>query len=410
MKAIYLDCFSGVSGNMLLGAFLEAGVSKDYIVGELNKLPMAGEFAFHQSMVEKCGIHAAYVDIELADGAESTHGHSHDHGHVHMPHVHRSMADIRNIIRESEIPEGAKEKAIKIFEVLAKAEGKVHDRPADEVHFHEVGAVDSIVDIVGTALALDYLGIEKVFASDVNTGTGTVTCAHGIMPVPAPATAELLLGWRTYHLGVKKELTTPTGAAVLAALAEYSESLPRGFVTERIAYGAGSWDLETPNVVRLYLGDQQAIGTSSLCILEANIDDMSPQIFGYLYERLLDEGALDVWSTPIYMKKNRPSAMLSVLVNETHREQLTDLIFQESTSIGLRVMPVAERLEAKRCIEVTKTKYGEVHLKISAWNGHIVSVSAEYEDCKKLAQKNGVPLKAVQHEALQEIYRCYGGY
>lgn len=312
------------------------------------------------------------------------------------------------MIESSALGEDVKKNSLAIFEALAKAEGKVHGLPPDEVHFHEVGATDSIADIVGTAIALDYFSVEKVFVSRVNTGSGFVECAHGTMMVPAPATAELLAGFPFYHAADEKEMTTPTGAAVVCALATFAENLPGDFQPEQIAYGAGTWELSIPNVLRMYIGDYQGREAQRLYILETNIDDMNPQDYGYVYERLLEAGALDVWATPIFMKKNRPAAALSVLVGEAEKEACADIIFEETTSIGLRVVPVGERMEAARRTALVKTPYGEVSCKISAYKGHIVSVSAEYEDCRRLAKEKNVPLKKVREAALAELRHRLG--
>lgn len=393
MKAIYLDCFSGLSGNMLIGAFLQAGVPEAWLQRELKKLPIAEEFELLTEDTQRNGIQAVYMNVLLSK-QETMHGH---HGH----HKHRTMRDIRDLLEQSDLSMPVKQTALRIFETLAEAEGKVHGRPADEVAFHEVGAVDSVVDIVGAALCLDYLEIDKIFASTLNVGSGFVQCAHGQMPVPAPATAELLKDWRWVQKGAEKELTTPTGAAIVKTLAEYSESLPQGFAAERIAYGAGTWQLDIPNVVRLYIGEYQGESSPRRYILETNIDDMNPQIYGYLYDRLLEAGALDVWTTAIYMKKNRPAQQLSVLTDETGREACANIIFSETTSIGLRIQPVDTRLEAARHMAKVETKYGVVNCKVSAWKGRLVQVSPEYEDCRKLAKACDVPLKFVQQEALK---------
>ena len=275
--------------------------------------------------------------------------------------------------------------------------------PKDEVHFHEVGAVDSIVDIVGTAICLEYLDIEKIFVSRLNVGSGFVKCAHGTMMVPAPATAELLKTFPFYHKGAERELTTPTGAAVVRAMAQYVENLPIDFVTEQIVYGAGTWDLDIPNVLRVYIGKYREKQETRRYMLETNIDDMNPQIYGYVYERLFEAGALDVWTTPIFMKKNRPAQKLSVLVDEAHKEECCDIVFTETSSIGLRILPVEQRREAMRRVARVETKYGEVACKISAYKGRIVSISAEYEDCRRLAAEKKVPFKVVQQEALREL-------
>ena len=431
MRAIYLDCFSGLSGNMLLGAFLAAGMPLETLEVELRRLPMAEEFRLKVSSVKKNGIAATYVDVELlgathghccehGEGHDHAHEHSceHDHGHANEGAVpahehsheyhHRTMHDVRTILERSSLSAEVKEMSLKIFGVLAQAEGKVHGVRPEDVHFHEVGAVDSIVDIVGTAICLDYLEIEKIFVSRVNTGSGTVHTQHGRMMVPAPATAELLRLFPTYHEGAVKELTTPTGAAVLAALAEFSDHVPTDLLTECISYGAGTWDLELPNVVRLYIGECKSGGKRDLSLIETNIDDMDAQLFGYVSERLFALGALDVWTTPIYMKKNRPAHMLSVLVEEDKRAQCLSLLFSETTSIGMRVLHVDERVEAVRHTALVDTPHGKVRCKVSAYGGKIVSLSPEYEDCREIAAREGIPLKRVRQEALDDLRERLG--
>ena len=425
MRAIYLDCFSGLSGNMLLGAFLAAGMPLETLEAELRRLPMAEEFRLKVSSVKKNGIAATYVDVELLDeGHEHEHAHEHscehdhDHGHANegaVPlhehsheHHHRTMRDVRAILERSSLSAEVKETSLKIFGVLAQVEGKVHGMMPEDVHFHEVGAVDSIVDIVGTAICLDYLEIEKIFVSRVNTGSGTVHTQHGLMMVPAPATAELLRLFPTYHEGAAKELTTPTGAAVLAALAEFSDHVPADLLTECIAYGAGTWDLELPNVVRLYIGECKGGGKRDLSLIETNIDDMDAQLFGYVSERLFALGALDVWTTPIYMKKNRPAHMLSVLVAEDKKAQCLSLLFSETTSIGMRVLHVDERVEAVRHTALVDTSHGKVRCKVSAYGGKIVSLSPEYDDCREIAAREGIPLKRVRQEALDDLRERLG--
>ncbi|WP_037354592.1 nickel pincer cofactor biosynthesis protein LarC [Selenomonas sp. FC4001] len=390
MKALYLDCFAGISGNMFLGALLQAGVPIAYLEKELGKLPMADEFKLEVNETSRNGIHALYVDVILLNVKEHHHG-------------HRRMADIRELLEKSALSMAVKQQALSIFEVIAEAEGKVHGKPAEEVAFHEVGAVDSIVDIVGAAICLDYLEVERIFVSRLTVGGGFVKCAHGLLPVPAPAVAELLMGWQTVKGSEEKELVTPTGAGIVRALGLYSESLPKGFVTECIGYGAGSHELNIPNVLRVYRGEYNGAVDSKLAVIEVNIDDMNPQIYGYLYEKLLAAGALDVWTTSIFMKKNRPAQMLSVLVDEEKQNACVAIIFAETTSIGLRIMPVAQRLEASRHIAKVETKYGVVNCKVSAWEGKICSVSPEYEDCKALAVEKQVPLKVIQQEAMKVI-------
>ena len=421
MRAIYLDCFSGLSGNMLLGAFLAAGMPLETLEAELRRLPMEAEFRLKVSSVKKNGIAATYVDVELlGEGHEHEHAHEHscEHGHANegaVPlhehsheHHHRTMRDVRAILERSSLSAEVKETSLKIFGVLAQAEGKVHGMMPEKVHFHEVGAVDSIVDIVGTAICLDYLEIEKIFVSRVNTGSGTVHTQHGLMMVPAPATAELLRLFPTYHEGAAKELTTPTGAAVLAALAEFSDHVPADLLTECIAYGAGTWDLELPNVVRLYIGECKGGGKRDLSLIETNIDDMDAQLFGYVSERLFALGALDVWTTPIYMKKNRPAHMLSVLVAEDKKAQCLSLLFSETTSIGMRVLHVDERVEAVRHTALVDTPHGKVRCKVSAYGGKIVSLAPEYDDCREIAAREGIPLKRVRQEALDDLRERLG--
>ena len=405
MRAIYLDCFAGISGNMFLGAMLQAGVPAALLEKELAKLPIHDAFHLEISAVVRNGIHATYVEVKLTNDAHHSAEHAH-HGHHH--HEHRTMRDIRAMLEQSSLSMPVKQQALGIFMEIAKAEGKVHGKPANDVTFHEVGAVDSVVDIVGAAICLDYLGIERVFVSPLTLGSGFVSCAHGLMPIPAPAVAELLLGWQTKPGTETKELVTPTGAGLVKTLGVYSEGIPKGFEAECIGYGAGSHALTIPNVLRVYLGEYHGTTGGKLSIIEANIDDMNPQIYGYLFEKLLAAGALDVWTTPIFMKKNRPAQKLSVLVDEPVKRACVKLIFTESTSIGLRIMPVAERLEASRHIAKVETKYGVVNCKVSAWDGQLCSLSPEYEDCRRLAEEQAVPLKAVQQAAVQAFKERLG--
>ena len=411
MNALYLDCASGISGNMFIGACLQLGVPEKYFRGELEKLNLHDEYELKVEDVVKNGIGAAYFDVELSHEHHEHHDlpsnvhHIHHHDHHHE---HRTMADIRKIIEASELAASIKNCALAIFGKIAEAEGKVHRVPAEEVHFHEVGAVDSIIDIVGCAICMDYLEIKKVFVSRINVGSGFVKCAHGLMPIPAPATAELLQGFKTYSFGAEKELTTPTGAAIVNTLAESSVDLPDDFVSEKIGYGAGTLNLDIPNVVRIYLGEYGGQPARQLVKLETNIDDMNPQIFSWLYEKLFAAGALDVWTTPIFMKKNRPAQMLSVLVENHKQAACIKIIFEETTTIGLRVMNVDQRIEAVRKIAKVQTSYGEVQCKVSAYDGKIVSITPEYEDCRRLAAEKNVPLKSVWQEALTKQQQRLG--
>jgi len=386
MRAVYLDCFSGVSGNMLLGAFLAAGVPERRLREELAKLKVTG-YEVLVSSVEKCGIQAVYVDVLVS-------------GRQH----HRHLPDIFHILDESPLSENVRARCKAVFGRLAEAEAKVHGTTVEKIHFHEVGAVDAIVDVVGTVFCLEYLGIEAIYVSRLQTGTGFVKCSHGWMPIPAPATAELLRGIPYYNGEISKELVTPTGAALLSVLASAYGERPAGFVSNTTGYGAGTWDLDIPNVLRLQLGDV-AIGADNredarLWVMEANIDDLNPQIYQYVMDTLLAAGALDVWLTPIIMKKSRPAITLSVLLDACRREAITALLFAETTTIGVRTYPV-ERTVAAREIITVKTAWGEARVKISSIHGQVCTVSPEYEDCRVLASANKVPLKVVQQAVLQ---------
>lgn len=405
MKAIYLDCLSGISGNMFLGACIQLGVPKNFLLKELEKLNLPNEYTIEISDVIKNGIGAAYVDVKLLHHFEPEKISS-DRPNIRRiskfthEHKHRTFADIKNIIESSDLNNFVKQKSLAIFSVIAQAEGKVHNKPAEEVGFHEVGAIDSIVDIVGCAICLDYLEAEKIFVGKINVGSGFVKCAHGLMPVPAPATSELLQGFKTFSFGAEKELTTPTGAAIIKSLAEFRADLPEDFTSEKIGYGAGTSDLKIPNVLRIYLGEFSGQSAKKFYKLETNIDDMNPQIYGWLYEKLFNAGAADVWTTNIMMKKNRPAQMLSVLVDGEHKAECIKIIFEETTTIGIRIIEIERRVEAVRRMAKVETAWGEVQCKVSAYGGKIVSITPEYEDCKKLAEKNNVPLKMIWQEAL----------
>ena len=406
MKALYLDCASGISGNMFIGACLQLGVPEKYLRGELEKLNLIDEYELEFSDVAKNGIGARYFNVQLLHGHFETNAKVH-HIHEHH-HEHRTMSDIRRIIDAAEFNSNVKNYALAIFGKISEAEGKVHQVSSEEVHFHEVGAIDSIIDIVGCAICLDYLEVKKIFVSRINVGSGFVKCAHGLMPIPAPATAELLQGFKTYSFGAEKELTTPTGAAIIKTLAENSIDIPEDFISEKIGYGAGTLNLDIPNVLRIYLGEFKGKIARQIVKLETNIDDMNPQIYGWLYEKLFSAGALDVWTTSIFMKKNRPAQMLSVLVESKNQAECTKIIFEETTSIGLRVINVDNRIEAVRKIAKVETSYGEVQCKVSAYDGKIVSITPEYEDCRRIAEKNNIPLKSIWQEVMTKQQQRLG--
>jgi len=392
MKTLYLDCFSGISGNMLLGAFIDAGLPEGRLREELAKLSVSGYEITVQS-VEKCGIHATYVDVKLTSRQR-----------------HRHLPDIFRILDESALDDEVRDKSKAVFRRLAEAEAKVHGTSVEKIHFHEVGAVDAIVDVVGTVFALHYFEIKKIIVSRLQTGTGFTKCSHGWMPVPAPATAELLRGIPYYQGEISKELVTPTGAAIIATLANSFGEIPAGFTGKSTGYGAGTWDLEIPNVLRMQIGEISMEGGAqedeAIWVLEANIDDQNPQVYEYVMDKLFDTGALDVWLTPIIMKKSRPAVTLSVLVKALHLARITEVVFSETSTIGVRSYPV-NRTVADREIVFVDTQWGQLRMKVSRIAGRVCSVSPEYEDCRKIAAEHHVPLKLVQQEALKASERYW---
>jgi hypothetical protein len=383
VKVAYLDCFSGIAGDMLVGALLDAGLPFGILDAEIAKLGLK-EVTLSAEKAKRKGITG--TDFKVAVG--------HDHHH-------RSLTTIEKIINESTLDAPIKETAIRIFRRLGEAEAGVHGVDIEKVHFHEVGALDAIVDIVGAAIGFHHLGIGRVVCSPINVGSGTVKAAHGVMPVPAPATATLLTGVPTYVDGPAMELTTPTGAAVAVTMSESFGSMPAMAVSS-IGYGAGDNDLkDRANVLRVLIGETSAATESTeVWVIEANIDDMSPQIAGYARGRLLAAGALDATLTPVFMKKDRPGYTLTVLASLENREALADLVFAETTTLGLRMYP-AQRRVLDREWKTVQTPYGEVRLKIASQNGNVKTVTPEYEDCKKLALEKGVPLKDVLAAAIR---------
>jgi len=385
MKVLYLDCFAGISGNMLLGALIDAGLPEELLRDQLSKLHLHGYDLIIKKVI-KCGIHAVYVDVKLGLG--------HDHHHRHL-------VDIFTIIDNSQLEKKVKDDSKQIFLLLAEAEAKVHGIAVDAIHFHEVGAVDAIIDIVGTAFGLHYLGIEAIYTSKLHVGSGFVQCAHGLMPVPAPATAELLKSIPYYSGDIAKELVTPTGAAVIAALGSGYGAMPQQFISESISYGAGTWDLAIPNVLRMHVGKMVATDIpNETMVIEANIDDLNPQIYPYVMEKLLAIGVFDVWLTPIIMKKNRAATMLSVLLTSQLLEQVTTILFEETSTIGVRHYVVQRTMAAREIINVT-TPWGRARVKISSYHGIVCSMTPEYEDCKLLASQHNIPLKKVQQTVFE---------
>ncbi|NLH46185.1 MAG: nickel pincer cofactor biosynthesis protein LarC [Acholeplasmataceae bacterium] len=426
MKAIYVEAFSGISGNMFLGGLLNLGVPMKYIADEIAKMHL-GNYEIIYNSVNKCGIEASYFNVLLAeehvkhDSKYHVHipdEHSHRKGQEHLHnqeiiagsqhhHEHRNLADITKIINESTLKQAVKEKALKVFNVLAVAEAHVHGKPIDEVHFHEVGAIDTIIDIVGSIIALEYLQIEKVYVSRIQTGCGFVQCAHGLMPIPAPATAEILKNIPYYHGNIEKELVTPTGAALMAVLAEPVTDFPNNFSGSMIGYGAGTWNLSIPNVVRINLGEINMESLDSLIVAECNIDDMSGELYPFVFEKLLTAGAVDVWVTPIIMKKGRPAHKLSILASADKLEQIVMIVLKETSSLGLRYYSVQRKIASRKFINA-EFDNASVAVKVAAYNEEIVNFAPEYEDCRKIAEKTGKPLKNIMQAAIkkaeEEIY------
>jgi len=386
MKLAYFDCFSGISGDMTLGALLDAGCDLEHLRGELRGLQVAG-WELAAEKVWKNGLAATYARVKTEDRQK-----------------HRSLSAILEVLKNSQLAAEVRDRAATIFQKLGEAEARVHDVPLEKIHFHEVGAVDAIIDIVGACVGFHALGIERFTCSALNVGGGTVRMAHGTLPVPAPATANLLQGKPTYSNGVQRELVTPTGAAIVATLCDSFGPQPPMSVSA-IGYGAGTADLEgQPNVLRLMVGEaaEKVVPgfDQEIAVIEANLDDMNPQIYGYFLEKALAAGALDVFTTPVQMKKNRPGTLLTVLCQPADASTLMELIFAETTTFGVRSYRAQRRTLPRESVKVS-TSYGEVRVKLSRVNGRILHVAPEYDDCRKLAVEKNVPLQHVINEALQ---------
>lgn len=401
MKALYFDCSSGISGNMTLAALLEISGKEQFLLDELKKLHVDG-YEIKISKQVKNGITGTYVDVILEQehhhhhhhGEEHTQEHHHrheghhDHGHHHH---HRNLYDVNAVIDKSSLDQEVKELAKRIFLRVAQAESKVHHKPLDEVHFHEVGAIDSIIDIVGTAILIHEIKPDKIISSVVNDGYGFIECAHGTISVPVPATSEIFAASdvRFRQIDIDTELVTPTGAAIIAELAEEFTTLP-AMKVQKIGWGTGSKELKIPNVLKVYCGEIEQPETD-IVVMETNIDDCSGEIMGYVQELLMAYGALDVFYTPIYMKKNRPGYCLSVICREERMSLLQKLIFRETTTIGIRYR-YEHRAELPREIVEIDTKYGKIKGKKVIHDGETY-LYPEYESIKESAEKNGIPLK-----------------
>jgi uncharacterized protein (TIGR00299 family) protein len=388
MRVAYLDAFSGLAGDMFVGALLDCGLDVVALERELAKLAVGG-YAIRRERRERSGIVATKFVVDVHGAlAHSTSG-----------HTHRPFRAIRDLIRQSGLKPRVCELALQVFVKLAEAEGKVHGVEPDDVEFHEVGAVDAIVDVVGAAWAIDALSIGELIVSPLPLGSGITRSAHGPLPVPGPATVELLRGFPVRMGDGAGELVTPTGAAIVAALGRPG-TMPERLVVDRVGYGAGDRELaDRPNLLRVLLGERAAeVGVDSLFVLETNLDDLNPELYEHVMERLFGEGARDVFFEPIHMKKNRPAVLLSVLADPARREALVRVLFEETSTLGVRVSPV-ERVRIDRETREIETRFGRVRVKIGKGPGGVPNVAPEYEDCKRVANAAGVPLKLVYQEA-----------
>lgn len=403
MKALYFDCSSGISGNMTLGALLELCDDPHYLENELNKLNVDG-YHIHISSQKKNGITATYVDVHLEhEHHHERHEHHHEHHHVHEHnhhHEHRNLYDVNQIIDQSDIDEEAKDLAKRIFLRVAQAESKVHNETLENVHFHEVGAIDSIVDIVGTAILITYLKPDVIYSSIVNDGYGFIECAHGTISVPVPATCEIFANSQalTRQIDIDTELVTPTGAAIISELASQFGVQPTMNI-QKIGWGCGSKELKIPNVLKVIMGEMKETD-KEIIVVETNIDDCTSEILSYTMERLLEQGALDVFFTPIYMKKNRPAYCLTILCLEKDLDIIKDVLFQETTTIGIRYRQ-EQRLTLKREVIKKETVFGFIQMKEVVYNGQTY-LYPEYEDMKRIAREKNIAIKEVYKEMMKE--------
>ena len=389
MRIAFFDPFSGASGDMILGALLDAGLSLPNLRGELGKLDLTG-YGLAVEAVTRHGLRGTQVTVSVVDDQPP-----------------RDWRGIRELIGASALAAPVREAALSIFARLAEAEGQVHGISPDEVHFHEVGGVDAIVDVCGACVGLALLGVEAVFSGPPRLGTGFVRAAHGVLPVPAPATAALLARSRTPTAGpdpgtepVEAELLTPTGAAILTTLAEFRRP---DFVPSTIGYGFGRRDLPWPNALRVWIGDAAEDhpsegGDDGDLLLETNLDDLNPQFYDLVVERLFAAGAHDVWLTPIQMKKGRPATTVSVLCAAGKRRALEDVLIENTSTLGVRCTAV-ERIKAARQTETVVTRWGDVRVKLRGWNGRVIDVAPEYDDCAAIARHHDVPVRLVWNEA-----------
>jgi uncharacterized protein (TIGR00299 family) protein len=399
MKIAYFDCFSGISGDMTLGAFVDAGLDINVLQEQLARLHIHG-YALSAEKVKRAGISGTKVHVTISSPHTSASAPHHDHRH----HAHLRLSDIRAIIEKSTLHHTVKDDSIKIFQRLAMVEAKVHNSTVEEVHFHEVGAIDSIIDIVGSVIAIRHLGIEKIYFSPVPTGYGYTTCEHGSFPVPPPATAELLKNQLLKSVTIEKELTTPTGAAIITTLGEGLRTNPEMKVIQ-IGYGAGSNDNPNiPNLLRVFIGETMCQESDEMWIVETNIDNMTGEILGYVMDKLFDAGAADAYFTPIQMKKGRPGTIVSAIVSELHLPSVESVLFNETTTFGVRKYKVLRKILAREMTEFDSS-LGKIKVKIGRSNDDLKTVSPEYEDCKRIASEKGIPLRQVYSIISKELGR-----
>jgi uncharacterized protein (TIGR00299 family) protein len=379
MKTLYFDCFAGASGDMILGALIGAGVSEKALVEQLSLLNVDG-FKLTIETVDRSGLSATFARV-----------------HTRHEHKHRHLSDIKKIIYDSDLPVTVKDQAFATFTRLAEAEARVHNEPVDHVHFHEVGALDAIVDVVGAAICFELLQIEKFISSPLHVGSGMIDMAHGSFPVPPPAVTELLKGVPFYSADVKGELLTPTGAAIITSVCSQYGAIPQ-MIIDQTGYGAGSREYKDfPNVLRVMIGETETEGAldERLWMIETNIDDASPQIIGHVMDRAFELGALDCFFTPVQMKKNRPGVLLSILSDARTRESVMTLLFTETTTLGVRSYEVLRRA-LQRSVIAVETQYGRIDVKVARLNGRVVNEMPEFEQCREAARSAKVPLKTVE--------------
>ncbi len=408
MKIAYFDCPNGAAGDMILGALVDAGLPFEALERELGRLKLPG-YSLERSTVMKAGFRAAKVDVHVHDHdhASGAAGRAHERPHGGHAHPDRNLKSILDIIGRSDLPAPVRANASRIFTRLAEAEARVHGTTPEQVHFHDVGAVDAIVDVVGACVGLHLLGVAAVHCGALPVGGGFVTGPHGKIPVPGPATAELLRGFPAVDTGVRRELVTPTGAAILTTLAVSAGAMP-AMTVSAVGYGAGSMDLETPNVIRLFVGESAApSGRETIVQVETTVDDMSPQLYEPLMERLFEAGALDVYLTPVIMKRSRPGVVLTALCAPDRVADLSRALFEESSTIGVR-WTAYQRARLEREMVTFPTAYGPVAFKVSRLEGRVVTVTPEFEEVRRIAKEKGMAVREVLDQARADGRRLMG--